>query len=306
MADSRDLLAVQEDALLLDLLSRRLDATGFADDPVAGLLQSLAEDVDADLPSVAPHWHEDIRVAAVASTGLITGAVARSRSSRRLPSAAVAAMTVTGLLFATGGVAAAVTGDPFSPLREVASAVWGDGSTNQSDPTADDGAPGPDPSKSLPASASDKAELNRMLVGVSSAIARGDVDAAAQQLALAQALADSGLVLPTGLQHRLDHLTELLADPTPGGHDGNKPAAGDNGKKPATGDNGKKPATGDKSKKPATGDTSTQVTTKGGGKKAAEPRTGKATGDGAGKKTDPAAGKSTDSGADTGTTSGQA
>jgi len=293
MADSHDLLAVQEDALLLDLLSRRLDATGFADDPVAGLLQSLAEDVDADLQSVAPHWHEDIRVAAVASTGLITGAVAPARSSRRLPSAAVAAMTVTGLLFATGGVAAAVTGDPFSPLREVASAVWGDGSKNQSDPTTDDGVPGPDPGKPLPASASDKAELNRMLVGVSSAIARGDVDAAAEQLALAQALADSGLVLPAGLQHRLDHLTEQLADPTPGGDNGKKPAAGDNGKKPAAGDNGKKPATGD---------TSTQVTTKNGGKKAAEPRTGKATG----KKTDPAAGRATNSGADTGTTSGQA
>jgi hypothetical protein len=121
-----------------------------------------------------------------------------------------------GLLVASSGVAAAVTGNPIGPLQHVVDSLvhHGNGATVDSDGTLT----GP----TLPTTAATAADLNVLLVGVARAIATGQCDVAATKLADAQAaltaLPATSTADPSGetaaraaFQGRIDALTQRLA-----------------------------------------------------------------------------------------------
>ena len=115
-----DLLAVQRDDEALDELARRQARDPMAED-VLFLLAALTTDVDQGLESLlAAPMRMPLRSAATGEIPRLTAA-ARRRTAR----------TVTGALIVAGlvsvsGVSAAVTGDPFTPYRNVISSVTGD------------------------------------------------------------------------------------------------------------------------------------------------------------------------------------
>jgi hypothetical protein len=109
-----DLVAVQRDDQWLGQLGGREAVTGSYG--VLGLLRALTVEVDDGLPEVLDR---PLPPARPDPAERVTSM--RRRNGTR---AAVAALLATGLV-SMSGVAAAVTGDPFSPYRQVFSAVRG-------------------------------------------------------------------------------------------------------------------------------------------------------------------------------------
>ena len=215
MKDSdRDFLAVQEDALLVDILATREDLSAFADDHIAQVLGSYAADVDeglellvnAQLPE-APRQLSQHQSAA------------SSRRSARFLVAATTAVVLVG----TSGVAAAVTGDPLSPFRSVVKAVSGGGQT----PSADPGRI----SEELPDPASTKAEVALTLNDVKEALRDGDVEKAQRLLDELAADMQGGVELSPGLEARIDKMQDEVDKSAngqggQGGQDSEKPGQG--------------------------------------------------------------------------------
>lgn len=115
-----DLLAVQRDDEALDELARRQARDPMCED-VLFLLAALTTEVDHGLADLlAAPMRLPLRSAATGEISNLTDA-GRRRTAR----------TVTGALIVAGlvsvsGVSAAVTGDPFTPYRNVISSVSGD------------------------------------------------------------------------------------------------------------------------------------------------------------------------------------
>jgi hypothetical protein len=181
-----DLLAVQRDDRSLDALGAREGA----DDPhgVLDLLRALTLDVDADLADVLgqplPRPRPDQVLRRIPS--------ARRRTGTRL---AAGALVVSGLL-SMSGVAAAVTGDPFSPYRRIVSAVRG---------------PNPDVAKQ----AADTAVMDQRIVSVRRSINRGDLGAAQAAIdALRTRISDLPESKRPDARKRLDALQKLLGRAT--------------------------------------------------------------------------------------------
>jgi hypothetical protein len=131
---SLDLVAVQRDAALLDALSQRVqfDDLDSAADPVLGLLAALVADVDEvvldvaipDVEPRAPRIPQQGRHRAPA--GIVTTLpLPLAPVGRRHVARAVAAMAVAAAVLSVGGVAAAVSGDPLTPYRNVINVVRG-------------------------------------------------------------------------------------------------------------------------------------------------------------------------------------
>ena len=120
-----DLLAVQRDDEAIDDLALRRTSDPMAED-VIFLLAALTADVDNGLADLlAAPMRMPLRSAATGEIPRLTDA-ARRRTAR----------TVTGALIVAGlvsvsGVSAAVTGDPFTPYRNVISSVAGDDQGDQ-------------------------------------------------------------------------------------------------------------------------------------------------------------------------------
>jgi len=219
MKDSdRDFLAVQEDALLVDILATREDLSAFADDHIAQVLGSYAADVDeglelvvnAQLPEAPRPLTQD------------QGDTSPRRSARFL----IAATTAV-VLVGTSGVAAAVTGDPLSPFRSVVKVVSGGGHT----PTADPGRI----SEELPDPASTKAEVALMLNEAKQALKDGDVEKAQRLLDELAADAQIGDGLSPGLEARIDKMQDDV-DKSAGGQGGHDGQGGQDTDKPGQGD----------------------------------------------------------------------
>jgi hypothetical protein len=114
-----DLVAVKRDDDALDELARRQGAEPMAED-VLFLLAALAADVDAGLADLlATPMEVPLRSAATGEVPHLKDA-ARRRTAR-----AVTAALIVGGLVSVSGVAAAVTGDPFTPYRSLFSTVAG-------------------------------------------------------------------------------------------------------------------------------------------------------------------------------------
>ena len=224
----RDLILVQQDAVLLDAVSRRADLSAFAEEPLAALLAALAADVDRDglglVPSRVP-----------AEVPLNAAGTVASLPARRRTGAVV--LTVAALLVGSSGVAAAVTGDPLAGFKNAVHLVTGAPSDEPSatpQPSASGTGVGRD--GALPDTAAAEAQLNKQLDQVGVLIARGDLDAARALLAAAQTeLAGLSGQAAAGLQNRLDALAARIdraaARPSPGatGH----PDSGNGGANPA-------------------------------------------------------------------------
>jgi hypothetical protein len=131
--DNLDLMAVQRDAVLLDALSQRigLDSHDYDADPVVGLLAALVDDVDDGMlldvadrraaPTFIPEQSRGRAAHAATRPTLPVVAPVRRRHAVR----AVAAMVVTAAVLSVSGVAAAVSGDPLKPYKDVINVVRG-------------------------------------------------------------------------------------------------------------------------------------------------------------------------------------
>jgi hypothetical protein len=213
-----DMVAVTEDAYLVDQLSRRAGVDDvravFADDRVAQLLVSLVADVDDDLPLADNH-----SLATTMPGGRPWEAAGTALpKERRRPLALVTAAAVAGAVLLSSGAAAAVTGSPLTPWRAAVHAVW----------SPEQGATLAEP-RSLPSQAADPAQVNQRLSGVGAALAQGRLDDARDQLAAARALVDAGADLPPGQEQRLQNLEtrlQSLLDGKPGKGGGQGPSAG--------------------------------------------------------------------------------
>jgi hypothetical protein len=170
-----DLAEVARDAELLDQLAAR--AEGADGDTVAALLAAFAAEVDEGLAGLLRDLDEgplldEPAAAGIAAVPDLPGQVRRGHGLRATTVAVVIAATLS-----VSGVAAAVTGDPFSPYRGIVSAVTG----------GDD----------LPPQAARVAALNRHLAGTRARIAHGDLAGAQATLA--------------GLRHDLASMTDLTS-----------------------------------------------------------------------------------------------
>jgi len=219
MQDSdRDFLAVQEDALLVDILATREDLSAFADDHIAQVLGSYAADVDEGLELLVNAQLPE------APRGLPQHqSAASSRRSARFLVAATTAVVLVG----TSGVAAAVTGDPLSPFRSVVKAVSGGGQT----PSADPGRI----SEELPDPASTKAEVALTLNEVKQALKDGDVEKAQRLLDELAADTQGGVELSPGLEARIDKMQDEV-DKSADGQGGQGGQGGQDSDKPGQGD----------------------------------------------------------------------
>jgi len=200
MANSaHDLLAVQEDAMLLDIVASRGDVSSFADDPIAAVLGSWAADIDEGLQT-QPVSH------------LLTlpkpSTVADLRGPRRSTRFLIATGTAVALL-GTSGVAAAVTGDPLSPFRAAVKVVAGSGDEVV-------GASDNQQNHELPGPAATEAEVNQSLRGVNRAIAAGDLEEAQRLLDIARGDASGAEDLAPGLENRIDKLQDKIDGVTHG------------------------------------------------------------------------------------------
>lgn len=135
--DSLDLVAVQRDAALLDALSQRVRPDGVDNDtrhdadPVAGLLAALVADVDDGLLGVvgsqaAPSLIPEQGRRHVHPATVLTLPVAVAPVGRRHVARAVAALVVAAAVLSVSGVAAAVSGDPLTPYKNVINVVRGE------------------------------------------------------------------------------------------------------------------------------------------------------------------------------------
>ena len=208
MNDSdRDLFAVQEDALLLDILAARGDLSAFSDDPLAPLLGSYVGEVDDGLELV------DFSGPVLIPPATAVGHRSKKHSARFLVAAGTAVVMI-----GTSGVAAAVTGDPLSPIRAAVNAATGGA---ERAPTANDGT-----HKDLPDQAAEAAEVARSLGQARRSIARGHLVRAQRQLdELKNGLAP-GTVLPPGLVQSMADLQSQVDHPSDQGNSG-QPANGD-------------------------------------------------------------------------------
>ena len=235
MVDSaHDLLAVQEDAMLMDLVAARGDLSSFADDPIAAVLGSWTADIDEGLQT-QPVSH----LLTLPKPSTVTDVRGPRRSTRFL----IATGTAVALL-GTSGVAAAVTGDPLSPFRAAVKVVSGSGdeATNASDNQQNHELPGP---------AATEAEVNQSLRGVNRAIASGDLEEAQRLLDLARGDASGVDDLAPGLENRIDKLQDKIdgaGDGQPGQGQGGD-HANQSDKKP--GQNGDPSGSAGKPAKPA-------------------------------------------------------
>ena len=117
-----DLLAINRDADLLDLLARRAPVP--VGDPVLALLAALAADVDEGLDELLVASEDDPLVRAASAATLVPELpVPRRGHGLRVTTVAI----VVGATLSIGGVAAAVTGDPFAPVKGIVTAMGGHG-----------------------------------------------------------------------------------------------------------------------------------------------------------------------------------
>jgi hypothetical protein len=131
--DNLDLMAVRRDAALLDALSQRvrLDGPEYDADLVVGLLAALVDDVDdglrldvADRPAAPTFIPEQSRRRA-ADAATVPARPVIAPVGRRHAVRAVAAMVVAAVVLSLSGVAAAVSGDPLKPYKDVINVVRG-------------------------------------------------------------------------------------------------------------------------------------------------------------------------------------
>jgi hypothetical protein len=129
--DNLDLMAVRRDAALLDALSQRVRLDGHDADPVVGLLAALVDDVDdglrvdvADRPA-APTFIPEQRRRRAADADTVPARPVVAPVGRRNAVRAVAAVVVAAAVLSLSGVAAAVSGDPLKPYKDVINVVRG-------------------------------------------------------------------------------------------------------------------------------------------------------------------------------------
>jgi hypothetical protein len=131
--DNLDLLAVRRDAALLDALSQRvrLDGPDYDADLVVGLLAALVDDVDdglrldvAERPA-APTFIPEQSRRRTADAATIPARPVLAPVGRRHAVRAVAAMVVAAVVLSLSGAAAAVSGDPLKPYKDVINVVRG-------------------------------------------------------------------------------------------------------------------------------------------------------------------------------------
>jgi hypothetical protein len=203
------LAALHQDDATFDALATR---TAGADEPVTEVLSALTAEVDAGL---------DVALARPLPTVLPVG---RERGAARRHRAGLAAAGAVALVLASGGVAAAATGNPLSPVRAMVAVVTGHhddqpvaagdapgGGTD--DPSGQDPAASGDQGKpsDLPTTAADQAQLNQLLLGISALIAHGNYVDAGTQLSAAQQVALTLTdPLASWFNHRIDVLTAQL------------------------------------------------------------------------------------------------
>lgn len=197
MSDSDgDLLALQEHAILLDIVAARGDLSSFADDPFAALLGAFIAELDEGLDAMP-------RMASLITLPAPQEELARKRRGR---SAVMVAAGTTFALVASSGLAAAVTGDPFMPFKEAVSAVSGNDQNPDVTATA----------QVKPVPAATQAQVSLAMSGISRAIAAGDMAQAQLLLDRAVALADEVEDVPPGLLIRLEKLQERIDRPAHG------------------------------------------------------------------------------------------
>lgn len=131
--DNLDLMAVGRDAALLDALSQRvrLDGPDYDADPVVGLLAALVDDVDdgrrldVEDRRAAPSFIPEQSRRRVADAAAVPARLVVAPVGRRHAVRAVAAMVVAAAVLSLSGVAAAVSGDPLKPYKDVINVVRG-------------------------------------------------------------------------------------------------------------------------------------------------------------------------------------
>ncbi|MDH4160417.1 MAG: hypothetical protein OEV62_09180, partial [Actinomycetota bacterium] len=117
-------------------------------------------------------------------------------------------LTVAALVVGSSGVAAAVTGDPFAPIKGMTHLVTGGADAGEGHVVA---GPGGRKKGSLPETAAHVAVFTKKLTGVRPMLAKGDADAARDVLQSALAdLVASGAPIPPGLQNRIDKLADRI------------------------------------------------------------------------------------------------
>jgi hypothetical protein len=133
---SLGLVAVQRDAALLDALSARFRAASIDSDmrqdadPVVGLLAALVADVDDGLADLVDRKPAPVLIPEQSRHRALPAAVSPmsvplAPAGRRHVARAVAAMVVTAAVLSVSGVAAAVSGDPLRPYKDVINVVRG-------------------------------------------------------------------------------------------------------------------------------------------------------------------------------------
>ncbi|MDH5277961.1 MAG: hypothetical protein OEW53_02825, partial [Actinomycetota bacterium] len=199
-AVDRDLVLIQQDGLLLETVSRRRDLSAFSDEPIAALLAGLASEADRGGMAPAERY---------GPTGMRppTHRIAPQPSRLSRHSGAVV-LTVAALVVGSSGVAAAVTGDPFAPIKGMTHLVTGGADAGEGHVVA---GPGGRKKGSLPETAAHVAVFTKKLTGVRPMLAKGDADAARDVLQSALAdLVASGAPIPPGLQNRIDKLADRI------------------------------------------------------------------------------------------------
>ena len=181
-----DLVEVARDAGLLDQLAARaaiLDGNG-----VSAMLAAFAAEVDDGLVALLDDVEPADRRPAAGPADRVLAAVpdvpAAPRGGHGLRAATIA--VVLGATLSVSGVAAAVTGDPFSPYKGIVSAVNG----------------GNHPE--LPPQAARVAKMNHSLVGTRAQIAHGDLAGAHATLAALRLNLASMTDLTTGQRHAIE------------------------------------------------------------------------------------------------------
>ena len=162
-----NLVEVARDAELLDQLASR--AAVVDGDAVSAMLASFAAEVDEGLLALLDDVEPTGRAGhGPADRGLVAvpDVVAGRRRGHGLRATTIA--VVLGATLSVSGVAAAMTGDPFSPYKGIVSAVHG-GDDHQH--------------HNLPSHAARVATMNHKLVGTRAQIARGDLAGAEATLA---------------------------------------------------------------------------------------------------------------------------
>ena len=255
-----DLLAINRDADLLDLLARRAPVP--AGDPVLALLAALAADVDEGLDELLVASEDDPLVRAASAATVVPDLPAPRRGhGLRLTTVAI----VVGATLSIGGVAAAVTGDPFAPVKGIVTAMGGHGAEQH-----------PGKARAFGADKQARSQLRHGdLVGAQASLAAMKAELLRDDLSNGDRQAIEAKI--AALQKQVDHAVAMAADPQ-GGAEGNGNGKTDDG----TGANGK--ATGDDKGtggKPTSGPTSQPQATR-----TAEPGAGQQGGAGEGTKSD--------------------